>query len=186
MLAQLYALFVGVGIGLPQPDLGIGFVAYRVGSSANSFAALRSVVDIASWAIVTFRGSPVVGACAFNVAAAVVTLARVRLIVFRARVIASAALRSFGTVASFAIFTLVGCRQVGAFASNVTAAAVFQALVDIFAALRSVVDIPSCAIFTLGGSRRVGAFACAVAAAVVCRALVDIFAALRSVVGIPS
>ena len=43
----------------------------------QTFAALRSVVDIPSWAIATFRGSRVVGACAFAVAAAVVGGARV-------------------------------------------------------------------------------------------------------------
>ena len=43
----------------------------------QTFAALRPVVGIASWAIATFRGSRVVGACALAVAAAVVDLARV-------------------------------------------------------------------------------------------------------------
>ena len=60
------------------------------GTHAHTFAALVSVVGIASWAIVTFSFSPVVGACTFFVAAAVVILARVRVIVFRARVIACA------------------------------------------------------------------------------------------------
>ena len=44
---------------------------------ARTFAALRPVVDIAILAITTFRGSGVVGACAFAVAAAVVGGARV-------------------------------------------------------------------------------------------------------------
>ena len=40
-------------------------------------AALRSVVDITSWAIATFHGSHRVDACAFAVAAAVVVQALV-------------------------------------------------------------------------------------------------------------
>ena len=43
----------------------------------HAFAALLPVVGVASWAIATFRGSRVVGACAFAVAAAVLALTRV-------------------------------------------------------------------------------------------------------------
>ena len=43
-----------------------------------TFATLRSVVGVPSWAVATFRGPRVVGACAFAVAAAVVGGARVR------------------------------------------------------------------------------------------------------------
>ena len=43
-----------------------------------TFAALCSVVGIPSWAIATFRGSRVVGACALAVTAAVVIQAWVR------------------------------------------------------------------------------------------------------------
>ena len=41
ILTQLDAILVSFGIGLPQPDLGIGFVAYRVDSSANSCGHVR-------------------------------------------------------------------------------------------------------------------------------------------------
>ena len=43
----------------------------------QAFAAFRPIVGIASWAIATFRGSGVVGACAFAVTTAVVGDARV-------------------------------------------------------------------------------------------------------------
>ena len=49
----------------------------------QTFAALRSVVDIPSWAIATLGGSRRVGACAFAVAAAVVCLALVHVYVHR-------------------------------------------------------------------------------------------------------
>ena len=43
----------------------------------QTFAARRSVILIPSWAIFTLEGSHRVGACAFAVAAAVVSLALV-------------------------------------------------------------------------------------------------------------
>ena len=43
----------------------------------QTFAALRAVIGIPSWAIATFHGSHRVCACTFTVAAAVVALALV-------------------------------------------------------------------------------------------------------------
>ena len=42
----------------------------------QTFAALRAVVDIPSWAILTLEGSVRVGACAFAVTAAIVCMTR--------------------------------------------------------------------------------------------------------------
>jgi len=52
--------------------------AVIVQALVDVFAALRPVVGVASWAIATFRGSRVVGACALAVTAAVVIQAWVR------------------------------------------------------------------------------------------------------------
>jgi len=187
ILARLGARLEG-GDSIPSnPDLAFVIVANPVESSFVRFATLRPVDVIASWASATLRLMlRVLHAYAFFVAAAVVDLARVDAIVFRARVLASAVQPSLVAVASWAILALEGSIRVGAFAFVVAAAVVIRALVDVFAALRSVIHIPSCAILAFTGSHRVGACAFAVAAAVVAIALVDVFAAMLSVVGIPS
>jgi energy-converting hydrogenase Eha subunit C len=184
ILARLNARRVVLDFGLPQPELARLIVAHHVFSSFNFFAALRPVLDIASWALLTVRFFPALAACAFDVAAAAVAVAWVE--IFGARVLALAALRSVVHKSFCAFLTPEGSRRVGAFAFAVAAAVVVRALVHVFAARRPIVRIPSWAILTLQGSHRVGAFTFTVTAAVVVLALVHVFAALRSVVGIPS
>jgi len=118
-------IIVGNIMYMTTSDIAL-ILFFRSRRRRGDFAALRSVVDVPTWAIATLHGSRRVRAYAFAVAAAVVTQALVHVF---------AALRSVVGIPSWAIAACHGSHRVRACAFAVTAAVVGFTLVNVFAPL---------------------------------------------------